>query len=80
MFMTQKCFSVIKYRINYLQLSNSREYIFSTYFRIQPDVAYHDLMFYTFTGKYTRVKPKIITNKEKLTNDAKMWYHEALPC
>ena len=42
MFMTQKSFTAIKCRINYLQLSNSREYFFSTCFRIQLYVTYHD--------------------------------------
>ena len=38
--MSQKCFTAIKCRI----LSNSREKKFSTYFRLQLDVTYHDLV------------------------------------
>ena len=48
--MTQKSFTAIKCKINYLQLSNSREYFFSTYFRIQPDVTYHDLVVFHLIG------------------------------
>ena len=41
--MTQKCYTAMKYRINFLQLSNSREYIFLI-LCMQPDVAYYDLV------------------------------------
>ena len=44
MFIIQKCVTSIKCRINYLRLSNSREYFFSTYLLIQLDVTYHDLV------------------------------------
>ena len=44
MFMIKKCFTAIKGSINYIQLSNLRKY-FSTYFCMQPDVKYYDLVF-----------------------------------
>lgn len=42
MFMTQKLLTAMSCRINFLKLSISKEYLFSTLFRMQPDLTHYD--------------------------------------
>ena len=48
MFMIQNFFTAMKFRMNFLQQSNSIEYDF----RMQPDVTYYDLMVLHFNFKW----------------------------